>query len=161
MAIPYFTDDVKVISKLGAHPNTDNNLNEQDLKEKFDEAASLIKRYLNEQLVPALANVGGYSKTVLWQNDSPYSKFPLNATISLPLEDYDAVEIIYMNTALFSGTSFATTGEQPVFDFTTSCNLGAASDARRTYCAITRTGIEFRLDDRESNIPYVIYGIKR
>lgn len=54
MAIPYFTEDVEIIRKLGTYPNTDNNLDEQALKEQFDEAGVRIKRYLNEELVPAI-----------------------------------------------------------------------------------------------------------
>ena len=57
MAIEFFTDDVEVIQKLGTHPNRDNGLNEEALKKKFDEAPGLIKKYINEKLVPAIASV--------------------------------------------------------------------------------------------------------
>lgn len=160
MAIPYFTDDVEIISKLGAHPNTDNNLNEQDLKEKFDEAASLIKRYLNEQLVPALANVGGYSRTVLWKNPSPYSKFS-SQTVSLPIGDYDAVEIVYMNEILITSViTFGTTGEIPVL---AGNSMQATLNVTGSYPAealITQSKINFTMSDKETNIPYIVYGIK-
>lgn len=57
MAIPKMTDDVSIISVLGDNPNTDNGLSAEALKAKFDEAALLIKAYLNSKLVPAVATV--------------------------------------------------------------------------------------------------------
>ena len=57
MAIPKFTSDVSVISKLGTKPNTDNGLSDEQLKAKFDEAPNLIKEYINNKLVPAVAQV--------------------------------------------------------------------------------------------------------
>lgn len=47
-----FEADLNIIQKLGDEPNTDNNLNAAELKEKFDEAANIIQRYINETLVP-------------------------------------------------------------------------------------------------------------
>lgn len=50
-----FDADLNIIQKLGDEPNTDNNLNAAELKEKFDEAANIIQRYINEVLVPYAA----------------------------------------------------------------------------------------------------------
>lgn len=47
-----FEADLNIIQKLGDEPNTDNNLNAAELKEKFDEAANIIQRYINEVLIP-------------------------------------------------------------------------------------------------------------
>lgn len=47
-----FDADLNIIQKLGDEPNTDNNLNAAELKEKFDEAANIIQRYINEVLIP-------------------------------------------------------------------------------------------------------------
>lgn len=47
-----FDADLNIIQKLGDEPNTDNNLNAAELKEKFDEAANIIQQYINEVLIP-------------------------------------------------------------------------------------------------------------
>lgn len=47
-----FEADLNIIQKLGDEPNTDNNLNAAELKEKFDEAANIIQQYINEVLIP-------------------------------------------------------------------------------------------------------------
>lgn len=52
MAIPSLTDDVEIISKLGTNPGTDNGLSEEQLKAKFDEAAVIIKNFINNTLIP-------------------------------------------------------------------------------------------------------------
>lgn len=52
--ITQFTEDVEVIQKLGDHPNSDDGISADELKAKFDQAGSAIKKYLNEQVVPAV-----------------------------------------------------------------------------------------------------------
>lgn len=52
MAIPSLMDDVEIISKLGTNPGTDNGLSEEQLKSKFDEAAVIIKNFINNTLIP-------------------------------------------------------------------------------------------------------------
>lgn len=52
--ITEFTEDVEVIQKLGDYPNTDDSMSADELKAQFDRAPSAIKRFLNEQVVPAL-----------------------------------------------------------------------------------------------------------
>lgn len=52
--ITEFTEDVEVIQKLGDYPNTDDGMNADELKAKFDQAPSAIKRFLNKQVVPAV-----------------------------------------------------------------------------------------------------------
>ncbi len=44
--------DLNIIQMLGDEPNIDNSLNATELKAKFDEAANIIQRYINEVLVP-------------------------------------------------------------------------------------------------------------
>jgi hypothetical protein len=44
--------DLNIIQKLGDEPNIDNSLNATELKAKFDEAANIIQRYINEVLIP-------------------------------------------------------------------------------------------------------------
>lgn len=101
----------------------------------------------------------GYSKTVLWQNESPSSKFS-NQTIALPLENYDAVEIVYEYYTYGYPNYLGTTGELPVMDgFSTLATLEGAGSYPTTI-TITTSGVAVKVEDRETNIPYTIYGIK-
>lgn len=64
MAIPKFTKDVEVIQKLPDLPNATEGLTAEQLKAKFDEAAKLVKEFLNDQLIPAIvANQIPFDKT--------------------------------------------------------------------------------------------------
>lgn len=54
MAINKFEADVSIISKLGTNPGVDDGLSEEQIKAKFDEAANLIKDYLNNHLISEL-----------------------------------------------------------------------------------------------------------
>ena len=54
MSINKFEADVSIISKLGTNPGVDDGLGEEQIKAKFDEAANLIKDYLNNHLIPEL-----------------------------------------------------------------------------------------------------------
>lgn len=54
MAIPKFLEDVQIISKLGDFPRSDDNLSPEQFRAKFDEAAELIKQYINTVLVPSM-----------------------------------------------------------------------------------------------------------
>ena len=56
MAIPLMEDDVEIISKLGDVPGSDDGLSTQQLKNKFDAAAILIKNYINNVLIPKIEN---------------------------------------------------------------------------------------------------------
>ena len=103
---------------------------------------------------------GGYSKTVLWENDRPYSKFS-SKTVELPLGYYNAIEIFYKRHAITSPEYLATTGELPVMD---GFNTPATMDLNADYPSIamvTTSGIAFTMaSDGQYNIPLVIYGIK-
>lgn len=52
MALPKFEKDILIISKLADEPNDVGGLTAEELKGKFDEGASLIKDYINEELLP-------------------------------------------------------------------------------------------------------------
>lgn len=54
MAIPKFEADVEIISKLGDFPGKNDGLTNAGFKAKFDEAAVLFKKYINEVLAPEL-----------------------------------------------------------------------------------------------------------
>ena len=52
MALDKMTDDVAVHQTLGDEPNAENSLTADDLKRLFDKPAELIKKFINDQLVP-------------------------------------------------------------------------------------------------------------
>ena len=52
MSLKKLEADLEIISKLGTNPGVDDGLSEEKLKAKFDEAASIIKDYINNVLVP-------------------------------------------------------------------------------------------------------------
>ena len=54
MAIPLFLDDLNIISALGDDPRADDGLTPPQFKGKFDEAALLIQKFLNEKLIGEL-----------------------------------------------------------------------------------------------------------
>ncbi len=52
MGVEKLSKSVQIIQNLGDNPNTDDNLSAEELKAKFDEAAVILKNYINETLVP-------------------------------------------------------------------------------------------------------------
>lgn len=54
MALKKLEASLDIISALGNNPGSDNDLNEEQLKAKFDEAANIIKDYLNAYLIPEM-----------------------------------------------------------------------------------------------------------
>lgn len=54
MAIEKLSADLNIISKLGDYPLSDDGLEPDQFKAKFDEAGKLIKQYINEVLVPSV-----------------------------------------------------------------------------------------------------------
>lgn len=54
MALKQLLADLSIISKLGDNPSVDDSLSAEQLKAKFDEAANLIKDYINNYLLPEL-----------------------------------------------------------------------------------------------------------
>ena len=54
MALKKLLADLSIISKLGTNPGIDDGLSEEQLKAKFDEAANIIKDYLNNYLIVEL-----------------------------------------------------------------------------------------------------------
>lgn len=101
----------------------------------------------------------GYSKTVLWQNESPSNKFS-NQTIALPLEEYDAVEIVYEYYTYGAPNFLGTTGELPVMEGFSALATLEGAGSYPTTITITTSGVAVKVEDRETNIPYIIYGIK-
>lgn len=55
MSIPKLTADLAVIQKLSDLPNATDGLSAEELKAKFDEAAEVIQKWINEEFVPAIA----------------------------------------------------------------------------------------------------------
>ena len=56
LVIPSMKDDIDVIQKLDDEPNDVGGLTAAELKAKFDESGNIIKKYLNEVLVPQLSD---------------------------------------------------------------------------------------------------------
>lgn len=54
-----FTDDLDIIATLDTEPNDIGGLSADELKAKFDEAGNIIKKYINETLIPELAGTNG------------------------------------------------------------------------------------------------------
>ena len=57
MKIPELLEDLAIISKLGDNPGSDDGLSADDLKAKFDQAALIIKKYINGTLVPGIESL--------------------------------------------------------------------------------------------------------
>lgn len=74
MAINSFNDSVTIIHDLGDNPNIDDNLSADQLKDKFDAAAVLIKNYINNTLVGAInaniANIASQGTTLAGKADA-------------------------------------------------------------------------------------------
>jgi len=54
LEITYFEGDVNIIQKLDDEPNDVGGLTSAELKAKFDEGANIIKKFINESLIPEL-----------------------------------------------------------------------------------------------------------
>lgn len=57
MAIKKLLADLNIISKLGDNPGSENGLSADQLKAKFDEAANIIKDYINNHLITELDKI--------------------------------------------------------------------------------------------------------
>lgn len=57
MAINKLLADLNIISKLGDNPGSENGLSADQLKAKFDEAANIIKDYINNHLITELDKI--------------------------------------------------------------------------------------------------------
>lgn len=70
MSISTFDTDVNIISKLDDYPNDIGGLSATQLKAKFDEAAGLLKTYINTVLIPAIiaGNIPFESSTAIPAN---------------------------------------------------------------------------------------------
>ena len=53
--------DVEIIQALPTQPNQEEGMSAEDLQKKFDEAAVIIKKYLNEKVVPAFLALKEYA----------------------------------------------------------------------------------------------------
>lgn len=67
---------VEIIQALGENPNIDDGLSSEELKMKFDEAARIIKSYLNDILVPY---INGLSESISKQLDDTLTRPDLAA----------------------------------------------------------------------------------
>lgn len=58
MALKNFDYDMDIIAKLDDEPNDVGGLSANDLKAEFDKGGNLIKRWINEVLIPHLLDIG-------------------------------------------------------------------------------------------------------
>ncbi len=93
--------DLDIIQKLGDEPNADNNLTAAELKAKFDEAGNILKKYINENVVPdSKGNV---------PNTRKVNGKPLSSDVSLTAADVSARPNTWIPTAADVG-AFALNG---------------------------------------------------
>lgn len=57
MAIQELSDDLHIISPLSDEPNDVDGLSAQELKKRFDKSGLLIQQYINEALLPGIAEL--------------------------------------------------------------------------------------------------------
>jgi hypothetical protein len=101
MEFPKLTENLSIISTLGDNPGVDNGLTAEGLKAKFDEAALILQRYINEKLVEGLNEIfaGGPA--------APSDGFNMNGPINMnrqpiwnvrdPVGDGDALNLQFAN----------------------------------------------------------------
>lgn len=107
----------------------------------------------------------GYSsKTLIWTNASPTGKFNTQK-ISLNLNTYDAVEIIYAPE--LTNYCLMTSGEIPMISGKTSyARLWSGTPSNTGFMSINSlaeviySGITFTPSSNDCSVPYKIYGIK-
>lgn len=118
MAIPLLNEDVEVISKLGDVPGSDDGLSAQELKERFDYAAVIIKKYINNVLIPGIESsvdedsllsqiAEELGKKLSIYGGTMYGPVSMNGQslngLSYPLTDDAAVPRSYLSDATFYG----------------------------------------------------------
>jgi len=67
MPLPQLDTDVNIIQSLDDEPNDVTGLTPPQAKAKFDEAANIIKDYINQQLVPNAATLLDLQNLILGQ----------------------------------------------------------------------------------------------
>lgn len=92
--ITKLTQDLAVISKLGDNPGSENNLSTAALRAKFDEAALIIQRYINEVLVPALDTSSNPEGGLSMNGSIDMSGYALTG-LKDPVNSKDAVSLAY------------------------------------------------------------------
>ena len=136
MAIPKFEENVNIISQLPNYPGSEGGLTPAEFREKFDEAASLIKEYLNNVLTPELDS--------LVDVESLLNKV-LDATLSMPDKAAQAKAVGDALEKLLPKTGGTVTGALTVPDPTQpghAANMGYVTgyvDSKRMEFQVTIT----------------------
>lgn len=94
--ITKLTQDLAVISKLGDNPGSENNLSTAALRAKFDEAALIIQRYINEVLAPALDTSSNPEGGLIMKGSIDMSGYKLTG-LNTPVNSKDAVSLEFAN----------------------------------------------------------------
>lgn len=79
LEIQLLDGDLNIIQKLDDEPNDVGGLTSAELKAKFDESGNIIKKYINETLIPALENLGVETAVLLPKNEAGFKYIRLNA----------------------------------------------------------------------------------
>lgn len=113
MAIRPLEADVEIISKLGTNPGVDNGLSEEQIKAKFDEAAVILKDYINNYLIPEFDNVVDVDAMLKNILDATLSKNDKAANAAAVGEAIRALRVFFEKTVhkgdyvMQSGSNFA------------------------------------------------------
>lgn len=89
MPIDNLTQNVEIIQTLGTFPNQDDGFTPEELKQKFDEGAKIIKEYINNVIVPSLKKL---------QEDKPEDGYSPQVRTE-PIDGGYRVEIDYRDEA--------------------------------------------------------------
>ena len=98
MALKKLLADLSIISKLGTNPGLDDGLSEEQLKAKFDEAANIIKDYLNNYLIVELEKTVDVEALLSDILDVTLSKKDKAANAAATGESIRGLRSLYSNT---------------------------------------------------------------
>lgn len=111
MAIKPLTADVAVHQKLGDNPGIDDGLTPEELKKKWDEAAEIIKDYINNHLIPELDQLVDVEALLNGILDQTLSKEDKAAQAKAVGEAFYGMRSFFAN-AIHSGDYVRNTGDK-------------------------------------------------
>lgn len=95
MSIARLTENLNIIQMLSDRPIQ----NATDLKSEFDEAAGIIKTYLNDVVAPGIDNVESIANSKLGTTEFEKLKGELNGKIEEKIQKLDEILLKIQNTA--------------------------------------------------------------
>lgn len=138
MALEKLTDNVEIHQTLGDTPNSEG-MTAADLKAKFDQAAKIIKQFINDRIVPnALDKRGDTMKGVLRLGGNRIADLPE------PEEENDAANKAYVDTVCYPAHESA---EHP------GCYYRIVDGVTEWINPPVVLGVEYRTTERFSGMP--------